>query len=150
MTIAYVTNNYSSTGMVQLRRFGHDDGADTDALKWAYVSQGSDNIGVAGVGRTHCLKPGCRVQVAEYGNKDGSIIVSGVFGRMGSGTGDGATSYTGVNTSQSDFCIPLQNPTANNGTRCQVKAPDGRYHKKSGGQPLDLSNSQYPTTQYKT
>jgi len=155
--IAYVTNNYSSTGMVQIRRFGADDGAsDSTSLKWAYVCQGPDNVGVAGVGKHHSLQPGCRVHVSSYGTGEGSFIVEGTFGRMGSSSSSGAsssdsaTSTSGVNCAQSDFCVPVQNPSASNGTRAQAKAPDGRYNKHAGGAPLDLSVSTYPTTQYKT
>ena len=159
--VGYVINNYSSSGQVQVRRFGHDDGVgDTTNCKWCYVDQGTNNLAVAGAGEAHCLQAGCRVQLSQFGGPDGSFLISGTFGRMGSGQGggggigsgqsDGSTSYTDVNTAQSDYVIPLQNPTSQNGVRCQVKAPDGRYNKHAGGQPLDLSNSQYPDTQFKS
>jgi hypothetical protein len=156
-TIAYVVNNYSSTGMVQIRRFGEDDGvSDISSLKWAYIDQGSDSMGVAGVGKTHSLKPGCRVHVGVHGGKEGSFIVTGSFGRMGSGSStdssqpDSTTSVSDVDCAKSDFCIPVKDPNAPNGTRAEAKAPDGRYNKQAGGSPLDMSDNQYPQTIFKS
>jgi hypothetical protein len=155
--IGYVINNYSSSGQVQIQRFGHDDAVgDTTKCKWAYVDQGTTNLGVAGAGQAHTLQPGCRVHLSQFGGSDGSYVVSGTFGRMGSASGgggggsdDGATSFNDVNTAQSDYVIPLKNPKSLNGVRCEAKAPDGRYHKYAGGQPLDMSQNQYPNTKYK-
>lgn len=152
--MASVINNYSSCGQIQVRRFGHDDDvSDTTKCKWAYVDQGTNNLAVAGAGKAPNLQPGCRVQVSQIGGPDGSCIISGTLGRMGSGRGKGGglgssqaddnTSYKKVNTAQADYCIPLQNPNSENGVRCKVKAPDGRYHKYAGGQPLDLSKTEY-------
>jgi hypothetical protein len=153
--VGYVSNVYSSTGQVQVRRFGHDDSiGDETKCKWCYVDQGSEHAGVAGVGQAHTLQSGCRVQCTQYGGADGSMVVHGTFGRMGSGQSgggggeSGTTSYTGVNYAQTDYVIPIKNPGPN-GQRAEAKVPDNMYHKAGGGQPLDLSNSKYPTTQYK-
>jgi hypothetical protein len=154
--MGYVTNNYSK-GMVQVQLFGQHDGAQ-EKMKWAFVDQGTNNLAVAGVGQAHGLQPGCRVQCTQMGGKDGSIIASGAMDRWGSGQGggglgssqeDSTTHYPAVNKAQGDYCIPCQNENSENGTRVEAKAPDGRYNPYAGGQPLDLSNSKFPTTQYK-
>lgn len=158
--MGYVTNNYSASGRVQVRVFGEHDGVgDTTQCKWVYPDQGMNNVGVAGVGSATNLQPGCRVLVSQLGGLDGSFWAHGTGFRGGQGTGgggglgsgqsDGSTSMNDVDRSKADNCIPLENPNQQDGMRCQAKALDGRYNMYAGGQPLDLTSSQYPTTQYK-
>lgn len=156
--MGYVTNNYSK-GMVQFRLFGHHDGVeDEKTLPWAFVGQGSDNLAVAGVGKTNNLQPGCRLVASQIGGKDGSwVIGDGTVDRWGKGdeTGlgssqsDGTTHYPAVDKSGGDYCIPCENENSENGTRVKAKALDGRYNDYADGQHLDLSDSQYPRTKRK-
>ena len=152
--VGWVINNYSSCGQVQIKRPGYDDNIQDDKnCFWTYVDQGARNIGFAGMGEHHALQPGCRVQLAEYGPH--SYVVVGTFGRMGSGQGSGGssgddstTSYNDVNLKKTDWPVPTDNPQQN-GSRCTIKPPDGRYSKYAGGQPFDFSQCTYPNTPYK-
>lgn len=157
----WVTNVYSASGRVQVRRFGHDDNVqDETKLKWAYVDGGTDHIQTAGVGKTHALQRSMRVHCTQVGGSDGSLFINASFPRGGKGTGgggglgssqaDGSTAMTDVDRSKADNCIPLENPNQQDGIRCQAKPADGRYHPDTG-KPLDLASQSgdYPSTYYK-
>jgi hypothetical protein len=156
IVFGYVSNVYSSVGQVQVRRFGYDHNINDESnLPWVYVSQGTHNYGVAGVGENHALQNGARVALLEQGGPDGSMIALGTFGRMGSaqsssGNFDQATSWTSVDMKQTDYVIPLQNPGAPNGTRAIAKQPSTKYYPPGGGTPYDPSQNQYPHTSYTT
>jgi hypothetical protein len=157
IVMGYVVNNYSTTGQVQVRRFGYDDqNQDSTNLPWVYPSQGTSHMGVAGIGKNHALQPGCRVAMLEMGGPDGSLIAVGTMNRMGSaqssssGGFDQATSWTTVNTQQTDYAIPLSNAGAPNGIRAIAKQPSSEYYTPGNGKPYDPSQNQYPTTSFHT
>ncbi len=157
IVMGYVVNNYSTSGQVQVRRFGYDDNnQDSTNLPWVYPSQGTSHMGIAGIGKNHMLQAGCRVAMLEAGGPDGSYVALGTFGRMGSAQGgssggfDQATSFTSVNIAQTDFAIPLQNAGQPNGVRAIAKQPNGRYYPPANGVPYDPSQNIYPHTSYQT
>jgi len=156
--MGYVTNTYSASGRVQVQIFGEHDGVgDPTQCKWCYVDGGTDHIQAAKAGKYHALQPGARVYLSQLGGPDGSFHVHGTSARGGKGTGgggglgsgqsDGSTSMNDVDRSYSDQPIPLENPNQQDGMRCMAKPPDGRYHPDCG-QPLDMTQNQYPSTIY--
>ena len=157
IVMAYVVNNYSTSGMCQVRRFGYDDtNQNQENLPWIYPSQGTSHMGVAGIGKNHALQPGCRVAMLEVGGPDGSYVAVGTMNRMGSaqsgssGGFDQATSHTSVNISQTDYAIPLSNAGSPNGTRAMAKQPSTQYYPPGNGTPYDPSQNQYPQTSFTT